>query len=497
MINNNLISPLWAILPNYANRIYGAYEKQIEFYAKQAPEAMKEKFSCNVDIDNQDMAPETFTIREGVGVLPVVGMVIPKSDFFTLFFGGFAALDILERDFRILLGREDVHTILLDIDSPGGNAFGVEQFANLIFDSRNIKTIISVTSGVMASAATWIGTAAHKTFITGEVTMTGSIGTVTTHTDISELNKRIGITQTEIAAGEFKRIPSTLAPLDEKGRKVLQDQVNQVNAAFVGDIAKFKGVAPRAVRAMAEGKTFIGSQAIKVGLIDGLVTMGQLFENMDSKENSEMFINKGIYTLCSHVSNNFNSLNGGQKMLTLIEQIAQMKTENVDLYNAMIEKGKIEAKASMEESLTDAKAVEHAKGIEVGKVEGIETGKTEERTRIESLSTLSNPACKEMVDKFIADGKTTAPEAAIEILKAQGTTNATKLANIETNSPDALNVDNSADGGGEGKKKTMKALVADYMAEHKCSKGVAITACAKAHPEAENDFVEVVKRKKY
>jgi hypothetical protein len=183
--------------------------------------------------------------------------------------------------------------------------------------------------------------------------------------------------------------------------------------------------------------------------------------------------------------------------MTLIEKIAQMKAEDVDLYNAMIEKGKIEAKTALEESLTDVKAVEHAKGIEAGKVTGRDEGILAERGRISDLQALSNPACKEMVDKFIEDGKTTAPEAAVEILTAQGVSNAAKLKNIETNSPDALNVDNSAEGGEGGEKKGLKALVADYMAEHKCSKGTAITECSKAHPDAENDFIEIVKRKKY
>ena len=101
------------------------------------------------------------------------------------------------------------------------------------------------------------------------------------------------------------------------------------------------------------------------------------------------------------------------------------------------------------------------------------------------------------MDKFIADGTTTAPEAAVEILKAQGVSSASKLKNLETDSPNPLDVDNSEGDQGAGKKKGQKELVADYMAEHKCSKGTAITACAKAHPEAENDFVEIVKRKKY
>lgn len=472
MLHNTIISPLWAILPNYIDRIYGAYDKQLDFYAKHNPEDTKEKFKCNIDINNQTLIPEAFTVNDGVGVLPITGMVIPKSDFFTIFFGGFAALDILERDFRILLGREDVHTIVMDIDSPGGNAFGVEQFANLVFESRKHKHIISVTSGMMASAAMWIGAAAHKIFITGEVTVTGSIGTVTTHTDISELNKMIGITQTEIAAGKFKGIPSALQPLDEKGRAVLQEQVNQVNTAFLGDMAKFKNVSPSAVKKMAEGKIFIGSQAIKVGLIDSLLTMGQLFDSID---------NKSI--------NNFNSFNGGQKM-TLIEKIANMKEEDVDLYNAMIEKGKLEAKADFDAALPDVKAVEHARGIEAGKVSGRDEGVLAERGRISSLAELENAGNKDLIEKFIADGKTTAPEAAVEILKVQNKASADGLKALEKGSPAAMDADVS-----EGKeeeneqdKKGLKLLVKEYQAKEKCTKGEAIIACSKLYPNAKNDF---------
>ena len=481
MLHNTIISPLWAILPNYADRIYNAYDKQLEIYATQNPEGLKEKFNCNIDIDNQTIVPETFTVNEGVGVLPVMGMVIPKSDFFTIFFGGFAALDVLERDFRILVGREDVHTIIMDIDSPGGNAFGVEQFANMVFNSREKKHIISVTSGMMASAAMWIGAAAHKIFITGEVTVTGSIGTVTTHTDISQLNRNIGIIQTEVVAGKFKRVPSALEPLSEEGRAVLQNQVDTVNAAFVGDIAKFKNVRPSAVKKMAEGKTFIGSQAIKVGLIDGLLTMGQLFESIN---------NKSI--------DNFNSFNGGQKM-TLIEQIAQMKTENVDLYNAMIEKGKLEAKADFDAALPDVKAVEHARGIEAGKVSGRDEGVLAERARIASLTELENSGNKELIAKFIEDGKTTAPEAAVEILKVQNKTNANNLQKLETGSPKPLDVDTNADNPDETEqdKKGLKQLVKEYQTENKCTKGEAIIACSKLYPNAKNDFSEVSKKAKH
>jgi signal peptide peptidase SppA len=486
------LSPLWAILPNQSEKVFQMYDRQLQFYAKP-PKEMEAKFNSSIDLLDPAISPPTFEIKDGVGVLRIEGMIIPKSDFFSIFFGGFAALDILERDFRELVGREDVHTIVLDIDSPGGDAFGVQQFANIIFEARSKKPIMAVTSGMMASAAMWIGAAAHKTFITGDVTVVGSIGTVTTHTDISELNKKIGITQTEVAAGEFKRVPSMLKPLDAQGEAVLQNQVDQVNSAFTNDMATFKNIKPSAVKRMAEGKTFIGTQGIKIGPIDGMLTMGQLFDNIGNKESTEVFINKGIYTLCSYKSNNFNFSKGGNGM-TLIEQIAEMKASNIDLYNAMIEKGKLEAKSALDESLTDVKAVEHARGVEAGKVEGVEIGKAEERTRISGLTELSNAGNKDMIDKFIADGSTTAPDAAVDILKAQAKASKTKLENLESDSPNAVDADNGAEGIDDDSRKGLKALVKDYMAEHKCTKGVAITACSKLYPKAKNDFMETVKK---
>ncbi len=477
MTTKFMMPPLWAILPDYTNRAIGMFDSQLNFYNKQSAEDLKTKFSCEVDINDQTLIPATYSVSEGVGVLPIMGMIIPKSDFFSIFFGGFAALDILTRDFREMMGREDIHTIVMDIDSPGGNAFGVQQFANIIYEARNDKPIISVTSGMMASAAMWIGAAAHKVYITGDVTVVGSIGTVTTHTDISELNKKIGIVQTEIAAGEFKRVPSSLEPLSEKGRAVLKNQVEHANSAFLSDIGKFRNAKPSAVNKMGEGRTFIGTQGIKVNLIDGIMSMDILVKNTSTKEESIM--------LTSEKNNNFNSFNGGPKM-TLIEQIANMKTENVDLYNAMLEKGKVEAKTEYDAGLPEVLKVENAKGVEAGKIEGKEAGVVAERDRITSIRELANVGNGALIEKFIADGKTTAPEAAVEILKAQKNASAEDLAALAAQSPAPLDAESNEQT--DNANKGLRQLVTEYVAEHKVSKGTAIVACTKLYPNAVNDY---------
>ncbi len=491
MTNPFIVSPLWAILPNQIDSVFQMRERQLDFYANRQTEA-----DANTDqptpvvgaLDNGDLfqgIPATYTIENGVGILPIQGMIIPKSDIFTLIFGGFAALDILTRDFRELAGRDDVHTIVLDIDSPGGNAFGVQQFANLIFNSRADKSIIAVTSGMMASAAMWIGAAAHKIVITGDVTVVGSIGTVTSHVDISEAEKMAGIKTTEVAAGKFKRVPSMFEPLTTKGKQVLQGQVNHANTAFINDIAKFRGVIPSTVVSkMAEGKTFIGTQGISVGLIDEMLTMEEVLNNTTDSTQSVRFISNN-----KSISNHFEGGNG----MTIAEQIAEMKNSSPDLYEAMVNIGRVEATAASDKALPDALSVEHAKGVEAGKLEGIEAGKKAEHERITSLGELATAGNKDMVDKFIADGKTTAPEAAVEILKAQKTANADGLEALKKQSPDAVDADIIDDTTGDT-EKTLSQHVEAYMAANNVSKGTAITACSTLYPNAKNDFIVKIKR---
>jgi signal peptide peptidase SppA len=489
--------PLWAIMPNQIDRLLQLYQKRLEFYSK-GPEIEKQtsihegvnvtttRFSSLLNGDMTKDIPPTFEIINGVGILPIEGIIIPKADMFSLIFGGFATLDILTRDFLELKDRDDVHTILLDIDSPGGSAFGVQQFANIIFNARSNKTIISVTSGIMASAAMWIGAAAHKIIITGDVTVTGSIGTVTSHVDISEAEKMAGIKTTEVVAGEFKREPSSFAPLTEKGRAVLQDQVNHANSAFVAGIAKFKDVPLRTVTSkMAEGKIFIGTQGIQVGLIDDMMTMDQILADVTDKNSSMAFIDRTK-------TFNFNLLKGGNGM-TILEQIAKIKEDNHGLYEAIVNIGKAESEADYKVKAETEKKEAYQLGLEAGKTEGMKEGAKAETSRIASLKELATVGNQQMIDRFILDGKTTAPEAAVEILKAQKVSNANGLVTLQQDAPKALDmdvVDDEADNG----KKGLQQLVAEYMAEHKCTKGVAIIACAKLYPNAKNDFVASAKK---
>lgn len=225
-----------------------------------------------------------FVIDGNTAILKIDGAIQPKQDIFSFLLGS-TTIDVLTRDFNTLLEDNDVEHIILDIDSPGGVAFTIQEFANLVFNSRGIKKISAISSTEMLSAAYWIGAACENIYIVDEVVATGSIGVVTSHVDVSELEKMAGIKVTEITAGKKKRVAGNHAPLSSEGRLELESQVNHIYSVFTSDVAKFRGVNQETVlNSMADGQVFIGSMAIKAGLVDEVKSLKDVIASTSGSE---------------------------------------------------------------------------------------------------------------------------------------------------------------------------------------------------------------------
>ena len=216
-----------------------------------------------------------YDILNGVAVIPIVGVISKELSLFSFFFDGVSTREtaLMIKD---ALADDEVESILLDIDSPGGTVDGTQELAELIYSSRGQKPIIAYTDGMMASAAYYIGAAADKIYISGDMPDIGSIGVVMTHLDYSKSDEMYGYKETDIFAGKYKRITTGNRPLTEEGKEYLQDQVDYVYSIFVNDVAKYRGVSVEDALAMADGKIFIGRQALNAGLVDGVATYDEL-----------------------------------------------------------------------------------------------------------------------------------------------------------------------------------------------------------------------------
>lgn len=221
-----------------------------------------------------------YTVSAGVAVIALDGIIAKRMNMFTQISGGTSS-ELAGQDLRAALADPNVNSVVLAIDSPGGTVDGAQTLSDAVFAGRRVKPIVALASGVMASAAYWIGSAAQAVYIADSTTITGSVGVVSSHVDISQAEAREGVKTTEIYAGKYKRIASQYSPLSDAGRQAMQDQVDYMYSVFVGDVARNRGVSVDTVlQRMADGKTFIGQQGIDAGLVDGITTLGALIHRM-------------------------------------------------------------------------------------------------------------------------------------------------------------------------------------------------------------------------
>lgn len=364
----DVITAPWAILP----------EKLLEIQAFYTAHARGQK----IDIEAIEArigkplisADQGYQNVGGVAVIPVNGVIGKKMNMMTQISGG-ASTQLIERDIKAALSDSEVQSILLHIESPGGTVDGTQTLADVVAMANSIKPVVSFADGMMASAAYWIGSAASEIVSSSVTTQIGSIGVVTSHTDISKAEEQAGYKVTEISAGKYKRITSQHSPLSKEGKALLQDQVDQLYTIFVDAVAANRGVDSETVlEDMADGRVFLSSDAQARGMIDHIATIETTISNMQT----------GVWPM------------GTKKTEAQAEPVAAQTQEVIKLDITAIK-----------EQFPDIVSALQAEGAEA------------ERARIASCEASSLLGFEAIVDCMKLDGKSTGADVAMAIIAEQ------------------------------------------------------------------------------
>ena len=231
------------------------------------------KNQCFVEDFDDFERPKTFLrIEKNVAVLRIHGVIVESmasAPWWDL--GSFCGCDVLIQDLKRIQQNTEIDTLILDLNTPGGEVDGVVNVADFIYDLRERMETIAIVNSIAASAGYWFARACERIGLVSETATVGSIGVAVAHIDISQALEQQGVRVTHITAGKFKRITARELPLSEEGAKILQEQVEEIFDVFTGRLAKFKGVGVEQILPVADGRVFIGKTAIDNELADGFV----------------------------------------------------------------------------------------------------------------------------------------------------------------------------------------------------------------------------------
>lgn len=204
-------------------------------------------------------------MRDGVGILPIQGPLIRYATMFSQVSGA-TSYDMLAQDFNRMVNDPSVSAIVLNIDSPGGEANGVSEFADQIAAARGIKPIVAYVGGMACSAAYWIGAAADE-IVLSDTGIAGSIGTVMSVTDTKEKDAKAGVKTYTIVSSQSPH--KAVDASTEDGHKRLQVMVDSLSDVFIAKVAQNRGVDPETVmQNFGQGDVFVGQAAVTAGLAD-------------------------------------------------------------------------------------------------------------------------------------------------------------------------------------------------------------------------------------
>jgi ClpP class serine protease len=189
---------------------------------------------------------------------------------------------IVER-FRDALAS-DADTIVLRIDSPGGECAGcfdaVAKMQSLAGDSG--KRVVAFADEAAYSAAYALACVAGEIYLprAGGV---GSIGVIATMRDYAVNNEMHGVNAVVIYEGDRKADGHPDIPISDDAIAAVKSDVSELAGMFRETVSGARGISTDAIAAL-EAATFMGEESIAAGLADGVMSFDELIAMLRNDE---------------------------------------------------------------------------------------------------------------------------------------------------------------------------------------------------------------------
>ena len=177
-------------------------------------------------------------------------------------------------DYREILGYlstaekdNSIKAVVINVDSPGGAVGASQEIYRAIERVRGKKPVVVSMGNVAASGGYYVSAPANVIFA-NPGTITGSIGVIVQHMDLTKVMDKIGVKIENIKSGKNKDILYPNNKLTPQQKKLIKDTVLDVYNQFVDAIVKYRKISKEELLKVADGRIFSGKQAQKLGLVD-------------------------------------------------------------------------------------------------------------------------------------------------------------------------------------------------------------------------------------
>lgn len=225
-----------------------------------------------VDMKN---LPEEQDKGDRIAVYYAYGDIVTEAPRGGLSNNAYIASDDVCQDLDKLADDDKVKAVVLRVNSGGGSAYASEQIWHSVMNLKKKKPVVVSMGGMAASGGYYMSCAAN--YIYAEpTTLTGSIGIFGMFPDISGLLKdKLGIKFDEVNTNKHSAFGTVSRPFNEEELAMLDAYIDRGYQLFRKRVADGRKMTENAVEEIAQGRVWLGRDALKIKLIDGMGGLDQ------------------------------------------------------------------------------------------------------------------------------------------------------------------------------------------------------------------------------
>ena len=270
----------------------------------------------------------TTTVRGGVATIPVEGPLVKRAPWLQAISGACDYVTI-SKDLRAALDDPSVSTVILAIDSPGGEVSGCSELAQMILAGREEKPIYAYVGGECCSAAYWLASATSGIYA-ADTALVGNLGVLMTMVDDSRRMKAEGLERITIVSSQTPAKPHDVRT--EPGRERVQALVDSLADVFLGAVAMGRGVPVDSVLTQyGAGRVFVGAGAVEAGLADEVTTYESLLSSLKSSVGGETTRQTEVITMAKATKGRAQAKRAPAKATAAVKSLAKAKPAAEDM----------------------------------------------------------------------------------------------------------------------------------------------------------------------
>ena len=240
---------------------------------------------------------------------------------------------IASDDYRILLQKlkndASISAVVLRVNSPGGSSLASDIIWREIDLLKKEKPVIVSMGNYAASGGYYIACGADSIYADAN-TITGSIGVFSVIPNVEMFMKnKLGITFDRVNTGQYADMPSATRTLNATEKGFMQSSVDSVYASFKSRVAVGRKKSVTYIDSIAQGRVWIGLDAVKIGLVDKIGTLNDAIVSASKMAHLKGYSIKSYPENKSFIEELINGYENSIKVKAIKEEIGVVQWETL------------------------------------------------------------------------------------------------------------------------------------------------------------------------